>query len=70
MNRVHIRNQIGTKGLCGGPLSISREPSGLNYEAIQDWNTFCDEVDEVLKAATRLRNLYQIGSFVHWVLHF
>ena len=64
MNRVHIKNQIGTKGICGGPLSINREPPGLNYGVIQDWNVFCDEVDEVLKAATRLRNIFQIGSFV------
>ena len=64
MNRIHIRNQIGTKGICGGPISIIREPTGLNYGRIQDWDEFCDEVDEVLRKPTRLRNCFQIGSFI------
>ena len=67
MSQVNIYNQIGRMRICPGTMCIDRQPSGVDYNSILDWSTFCDDVDEVLKAGTAPMRLEYVGNIFLFV---
>lgn len=65
MSRVELLNQFGTKkGLLIGPMSIDRNPSTFNQNSIPDWTSFCNDVDQILKAGTCQVRLHKFASIL------
>ena len=68
MSRVVIYNQLGIRKLWVGPMHISHEPTGFKNDNIPDWDELCDDVNEVLKAATSQTRLFKHGTMLLFLL--
>lgn len=70
MSRVDILNQVGRKDMYRfrGPMVIDRTPTTLDISRISDWNTLCDEIDDILQSSTTSIRCYKLWNILPLLL--